>query len=178
MKDLKVDNEHFKFVQRVAWLTALLICMWSPRSWSQASQALSEHQEAYEERILQERLNGRYIPIDVEDALRILDEIAAGPAAQRALALDEETFVSKLFFGFGRWMTINWSFYDGSRLSHHLRTAGLSHPDDMTKAMMIWFHRHLQEKPLEKEKLIADLREAREKARNKAIQPSELQGRN
>jgi hypothetical protein len=40
-------------------------------------------------------------------------------------------------------MIVNWGFYEGSRLSHFLKEAGLEHPDDMARALVVCFHRSL-----------------------------------
>ena len=46
-------------------------------------------------------------------------------------------------------MIYNWGFYQGSRLSHYLKGLGLEHPDDMARFMIVSWHRHLNEKPLD-----------------------------
>ena len=40
-------------------------------------------------------------------------------------------------------MAVNWSFYEGSRLSHSLKMKGLLHHDDMIIYLLIALHRDL-----------------------------------
>jgi hypothetical protein len=54
-------------------------------------------------------------------------------------------------------MEYNWNFVEGSRFSHVLRLKGLYHHDDMTRFMLITFHRYLLKKDLDTDKLIASL---------------------
>lgn len=111
---------------------------------------------AYEERITQERINDHYIPYDVLDAVRELDKITS-TSSQNAYASQEEDFaVERLFFSFGRWMAVNWSLYDGSRLSAHLKQMGVDQPDGQIELLMRIYHRHLNGKELS----IKDLAEA------------------
>lgn len=126
----------------------------------------------YQWRIKQETLSGHYIPKDVVDALRVLERLVDPKAQTKVLALEEEEYVKKLFFGFGKWMMINWGFYEGSRLSHHLKQIGIAHPDDMTTAMMLFYHRTLSGTPLEIESTSEILKQKREDLRNQPAVPA------
>ena len=69
----------------------------------------------------------------------------------------------KLYFGIGRWMEYNWNFEEGSRFSHYLRQKGLIYAEDMTKFMLIIFHRHLKQSPLNIDDLIKKMAEERKR---------------
>lgn len=97
---------------------------------------------------------GVYIPKDLDDAFKELSDLSSPESLQKFKLSDEMTAAKKLHFGLGRWIIYNWNFYEGSRFSHYLKQKGLSHPDDMAKFVMICFHRHLNNKPLEEEELI------------------------
>ncbi len=125
----------------------------------------------YEQRITKDHLDGHYIPIDVSDAVTVLDELVADRSKEKIKVLAEEDLVKKLFFGFGRWLRVNWGFDSGSRLSHHLKGMGITHPEDMTKAMMIFYHRHLRGRDLAQKALATQLAEAREKLRLARLVP-------
>ena len=62
-------------------------------------------------------------------------------------------------------MIVNWGFYEGSRLSHFLRGAGLQHPDDMARVILVCFHRHLNQKELNLQEEVAYYQALREKVR-------------
>ena len=79
---------------------------------------------------------------------------------------EEKEVCKKLHFGIGRWMILNWNFYEGSRLSHYLKQEGLLHPDDMAQYILRTLHRHLNQLELQKENIIAELKEARMKEIN------------
>ena len=48
----------------------------------------------------------------------------------------------------GQWMILNWGFYGGSRLSHYIRSAGITFPDDMADFLILAYHRRLNAKPV------------------------------
>jgi hypothetical protein len=60
-------------------------------------------------------------------------------------------------------MEYNWNFEEGSRFSHYLRNKGLVYTEDMTRCMLILFHRHVLGKPLESGVLIKKIAEERQK---------------
>lgn len=111
----------------------------------------------YNENIKKSRLYGVYIPRDIDDALAKLMELTTEEARKPMFNTDENTIAKKLFFGMGRWMEYNWNFEEGSRFSHYLRQKGLVYTEDMTRAMLILFHRHVTGKPLDSDRLIETL---------------------
>ena len=107
----------------------------------------------YEERIRKQRLNGHYIPYDIKDAMRELEEITS-TGSQNAYAEREEDFVvHKLYFSFGRWLGLNWSLYEGSRLSAYFRDLGVDEADGQIEMLMRLYHRHLNDKELDVKQL-------------------------
>lgn len=104
--------------------------------------------------IKKSNLYGVYIPRDVDDALSKLMELTTQEARNPLKKTHEDTVARKLFFGLGRWMEYNWNLTEGSRFSHYLRQKGLTHPDDQVKFMLVLFHRHISERPLDTEILI------------------------
>lgn len=109
----------------------------------------------YLENIKKSRLFGVYIPRDIDDALLKLMELTDENARKPLLAIDEVTMSKKLYFGLGRWMEYNWNFEEGSRFSHYLRMKGLLYTEDMTRFMLVMFHRYINKKPLMTDKLVA-----------------------
>jgi len=123
-----------------------------------------ELEKAYQENISQSRLYGVYIPKDVDDAFNEFIALSTGEDIAKFKSADEDLVVKKLHFGIGRWMAVNWCFYEGSRLSHHLKEKGIGNPDDMISFLIRAFHRKLNDKPVEAERIISQLAEARKKA--------------
>jgi hypothetical protein len=120
-----------------------------------------EYQKEYEQRILLSHINDIYIPKDVEDAFIELNRLSDSTSVKRFKLGDEQTVSRKLHFGLGKWMIVNWGFYDGSRLSHHLKGLGIHHPDDMANFLIVGFHRHLNSKPQEYKLRIEAYQESR-----------------
>lgn len=116
----------------------------------------------YARRIQLTEIAGVYIPNDLEDAFAELKRLSAQAGLEKFKEAPEDTISTKLHFGLGRWMIHNWGFYEGSRLSHYLKELGLDHPDDMARFLIVSFHRHLNEKPLEAEERIAACQAMRE----------------
>jgi hypothetical protein len=115
-------------------------------SFSQTTE--QEYQEEYEKRIQLEFINGKYIPTDLDDCFKELLRISDPKGIEIFKSGEEELVSRKLHFGLGRWMISNWSFYEGSRLSHYLKNLGIHHPDDMAQFIIVSFHRHLNGKEL------------------------------
>ncbi len=133
------------------------------------SQTKDAYDKKYEWRIRQEVLYGVYIPKDVNEALIILSKLTDEESKTKFKNLSEKEAVQKLFFSFGRWMTYNWSFYDGSRLSVQLGNMGVHSPEDMCRFLMILFHRSLNKKPLEIKKTLAEIHEKEKRQKEERL---------
>ncbi|MDH3652404.1 MAG: hypothetical protein OEQ53_22125 [Saprospiraceae bacterium] len=121
-----------------------------------------EYQELYEQRITKTHLNGRYIPKDIDDAMVELDRLIDKPSKDKLKAVSEEVAVRRIHFTFGRWMILHWGFYEGSRLSHELKSIGITYPDDMASALITWYHRRLNDLPMEVEAVATHYAEKRQ----------------
>lgn len=131
----------------------LLICPLV--SYSQDSLSFEEqYRQEYLARIQKSHINGFYIPTDLQDAIRILDEIVDEQGKQKFASRVDSVAVNKVFFSFGRWITLNWGMEQGSRLTVALNKIGVSYPDDMTRLIMYAWHRHLNKQPIEIETLV------------------------
>ena len=107
-----------------------------------------EFEKQYQERIKKDRLNGIYIPRNLDDALAQLDKLTSDDAKKIYKNIPEDTICLLMHNRLGQWMIVNWSFYEGSRLSNYLRSAGVSYPDDMADFVLLAYHRHLHGKPV------------------------------
>ena len=125
----------------------------------------AEFDSIYEQRIQLEEIDGVYIPRNLDEAFVELKRLSSPTDLRKFQNASESTIRTKLHFGLGRWMIVNWGFYEGSRLSHFLRGAGLQHPDDMARVILVCFHRHLNQKELNLQEEVAYYQALREKVR-------------
>ena len=108
----------------------------------------------YNANIKKTKLYGVYIPRDPADAMLQLMELTSPESREPLKKIDEETMSQKLHFGLGRWMEYNWNFEEGSRLSHYFRKKGIRYTEDITRCMLILFHRHVCGKTTDTDQLI------------------------
>lgn len=113
-----------------------------------------QYQQEYLKRIQKSHINGFYIPVDLQDALRILDEIVDEKGKQKFRSREDSVAVNGIYFSFGRWINLNWGMERGSRLTVALNKLGVSYPDDMTRMIMYAWHRHLNHQPLALDSLV------------------------
>lgn len=109
----------------------------------------TEYETAYKKRIQKPYLNQVYIPADMAEAFAEFNRLIDQDSKKKFKSVPEDIAARKLHFSFGRWMTVNWSFYEGSRFSHYLKQVGVTHPDDMARFVIISYHRYLNKKPLD-----------------------------
>jgi hypothetical protein len=146
----------------------ILICVFSPL-WTLSAQKPPETEEefekAYKRRIQEEYLDGVYIPKDLADAFVQLNRLINDPSKAKFRNAPEMEAAKKLHFSLGRWITVNWGFYGGSRLSHYLKGLGVHHPDDMARFIIITYHRNLNREKLGVQELVAGFQKFREEER-------------
>lgn len=123
----------------------------------------AEFEQQYQERIRKEVLNGVYVPKNLEDAMLELDKRVSTEARVKFKSLPEDSVCAVMHHRLGQWMILNWGFYGGSRLSHYLRSAGVTFPDDMADFLILAYHRRQNAKPIEIKQLATDFRERRKK---------------
>lgn len=117
----------------------------------------------YQSNIKKTRINGVYIPKDLNDAFLELNTLSDQEGKTKFRLGEEDIVAKKLHFGLGRWMAVNWNFEDGSRMSHYLTSLGLRYTDDMIDFMLRMYHRYLNNKPLDAEKTAKSYQETRDR---------------
>lgn len=123
----------------------------------------AEFERQYQERIKKDRLSGIYIPKNLDDALAQLHKLTSEESKRAFRAIPEDTVCQIMHNRLGQWMIVNWSFYEGSRLSNYLRSAGVTYPDDMADFLILAFHRHLNGHPVSIKELAVYFKEKRKK---------------
>lgn len=131
-------------------------------------------EQQYQERIKKDRLNGIYIPKNLDDALAQLDKLTSAESKEKFKSIPEDSVIAVMHNRLGQWMIVNWSFYEGSRLSHYLRSAGVTYPDDMADFLILAFHHYLHGKPVAIKDLAIYFREKRKAAWKKEVQEGEV----
>lgn len=122
----------------------------------------SQFKEKYEENIQKEYLYGRYIPANVDEAIVELDKLLAPEVKQRFLALPDSLAGPKGVNTIGPWLLRNWNLYNGSRLSHFMKTElSISHPVDMAYYVLILYYNDQNNIPYEKEELLGYIKDRR-----------------
>lgn len=123
----------------------------------------STPEEIYKWRVEQEKLYDIYIPADLSECFTELDKKISKPSKAKFLSIDERTAMQKLHYSLGKWIWYNWGFYEGSRLTVYMNKMGLFHPEDMADFIIMSYHRHLKETPIEPKELADFFKERREK---------------
>lgn len=141
------------------------ISLWGISLYAQEGPANNEQEfeKQYQERIRKDKLNGVYIPKNLDDALLQLDKLISADSKQKIKVIPEDTVCMALHNRLGQWMITNWGFYGGSRISHYLRSAGITYPDDMADFLLMAYHRKLNGKPVAIKELAIAFREKRKK---------------
>jgi hypothetical protein len=122
-----------------------------------------EFERQYQERIKKERLANVYIPKNLDDALLQFDKIISPEARAGFAAIPEDSVILRMHNRMGQWIILNWGFYAGSRLSHYLRSAGITYPDDMADFLILSYHRKLNGKPVQIKEMALYYRDKRKK---------------
>lgn len=133
-----------------------------------------EYERQYQERIKKDRLNGIYIPKNLDDAMAQLDKLSTPESKLKFKSIPEDSICLVMHNRLGQWMIVNWSFYEGSRLSYYLRSAGVSYPDDMADFLLLSFHRHLHGKPVVIKDMAIYFREKRKQEWKNEVRQGEV----
>ena len=115
-----------------------------------SGQTAAEYQANYAKRIKLETINGVYIPMSLEDAFSELNRLA-DPKGLANFKNAPDSMIEKSHFGLIQWVQHNWGLDDGSRLSYFMKTKGISTPDDMSRVIVVTYHRRLNGQPLKLE---------------------------
>jgi hypothetical protein len=133
-----------------------------------------EFEKQYQERIKKDKLNNVYIPKNLDDAMLQLDKIISPESQAKVKAIPEDSVCMALHNRLGQWMILNWGFYGGSRLSHYLRSAGITFPDDMADLLILAYHRRLNGKPISMKELAPPFKEKRKKEHQEEIKEGKV----
>lgn len=88
-----------------------------------------------------------YIPKNLEDCFTEINK-SIPDSIKVKITNWEESEMSRLHFGQGKWMRNNWGLWEGSRLSRYFNNMGIYHPDDMSGIILTSYHRYLNGKDI------------------------------
>jgi hypothetical protein len=97
----------------------------------------------------------------LDDATLQLDKLISEESKLKIKAIPEDSVCQQMHNRLGQWMILNWGFYGGSRISHYLRSAGITFPDDQADFLLLAFHRKLNGKPYNIKELATNFRQKR-----------------
>lgn len=129
--------------------------------WPASTEA--EFEKQYQERITKDKLNGVYIPKNLDEAMIELDKRISPESQSKIKSIPEDSVCILMHNRLGQWMILNWGFYGGSRISHYLRSASITFPDDMADFLILAYHRRLNAKPIGIKELATLFKEKRKK---------------
>ncbi len=129
----------------------------------------SVNDSIYYERIRKDELDGMYIPRDLYDCFRILDEQMTATAKEKFMAFSDEEVDRRTHGTLGFWMEHKWSIAEGSRLTEYFRNMGVPHYNYMIGIIIQSYHRHLHKKDIKiKEQVLAFRKDWEKKQKAKA----------
>lgn len=151
-------------------IICLLFCFANVIQAQEDSTKFRSESEKYEWRLRQSVLYGTYIPKDVNEVILELNKKIDAQSKAKFSQVTEDEAATKLFFSLGRWMTHNWSLYEGSRLSKYMQDLGIHHPDDMVRFFIVIYHRSLTKQALEVKALVAKFNEKEEEQKKQRLE--------
>lgn len=162
-------------MQRFSFCLFLLLSFSFP-AFAQGTPAAteSEYEDTYAWRVRQEILYGVYIPQDMGEVFVQLDRLSEKGDRAKFARLSEQQAATVPFFGLGRWISHNWGFYGGSRLTAYLNQLNLHHPDDMTRFLLVMYNRHLNKKPLAPQAVVDGFLKMRQEAETDRLLQGEI----
>lgn len=132
------------------------------------------YEAQYQRNIKKSRINGVYIPANLEEAFQELDDLSPDEAKLKFTNAPEEIVAKKLHFGLGRWISVYWNFIEGSRYVEYLRQMGLTDPDHMIQFTIVSYHRYKNNKPLDTEGQVKAYKILREEKRQELLNRREV----
>ena len=95
--------------------------------------------EEYVTRSEKHTINGVYIPFNLEDCFKSLNEILKKEDIKTIQNLKSREKVIQYHHGLGTWIRNNWGLWGGSRLQQYLIGKGLKHPDYMSHSILEFY---------------------------------------
>lgn len=108
-------------------------------------------------------IDGIYIPKDLDDCLLELDKILDN-TIKTEIKKAENT--DNFHFGLGLWIRNNWGLWGGSRLWHWFYNQEVSHPDDISGAILSTYQEYLQKGQINTKQKLQEVKDEYKKFEN------------
>ena len=95
------------------------------------------------------------VPTTLDECFTALEKVGT-PEDRDALKHATERELARYHLSLGMWMRNTWGLWGGSPLAQYFRGLGLRHPDDMSGVILRTYWRHINGKPLELEREVAE----------------------
>lgn len=132
------------------------------------------YEAQYQRNIKKSRINGVYIPANLEEAFLELDDLSPEQSKAKFTNAPEDVIATKLHFGLGRWISVYWNFIEGSRYVEYLRQLGITDPDHMIQFTIVSYHRYKNNKPIDVEGQVEKYKILREEKRQELLKKRQL----
>jgi hypothetical protein len=153
----------------ISILTFFFLLQFASAQKIQPSNNRTEYKKNYEWRIKQATLGGMYIPKDIPDVFKQLIARSDTASLNSFKKMPETEAVNYQMDRLGMLMLKSWDFYEGSRISNHLRELGVTNPEDMSFFLLLTFHRNLNNKPLDIKPIVEKIKKYRYDKKQKEI---------
>lgn len=101
---------------------------------------LAEQREELKKRLVAEKIDGVYIPKNLEEAFPELDRLLSEIDKKEMRALPGRKEMIKYHLTLGMWMRNNWRLWGGSRLQKYFIDKGVTHPEAMSSVVLYYYH--------------------------------------
>jgi len=103
-------------------------------------------EENEDDNSFQEYLDGEYIPLNIDEAYSELIRLIPPQDIDKYKRQNLQVFLADAHFGIGRNIRNNWMLWKNSRLALFLINKGVTHPDDMSTIILMYFHSRINNK--------------------------------
>lgn len=102
----------------------------------------------YKSRIKLSKIEGVYIPKDLNDCFKELDKLMEEEVRVTFKAFADEEADRRTHASIGKWLEHKWSLTEGSRLSDYFNKMKVPHPDYMVGIILTSYHRYLHKRDI------------------------------
>lgn len=102
-------------------------------------------------------IDGKYIPYDLNDALRVLDTLYTEEDKSIIKSMEEGVFASRSHFGAALYLRNQWLMWINSRIVVYMKEKyGLSHPDKISNTIILLFDKKLHNKSFDVDRYMSE----------------------
>ena len=121
-------------------------------------------------------LRGHYIPKDLNDAIRVLNNMYSDSLKVKITKLVEKDYVYGNYrFGIGLWIRNNWQLWGGSRLSSFFQDNNINHPESMSVVILKSYYRSLKHEDVRFEEQVKEYIAQDKKAKARLLEQEKRQ---